>query len=185
MNRRIAIKNMLLVITGAAIIPRQLRSATAASIGLTNLLVTASDEHLLAEVVDTLIPTTDTLGAKDLKVHLFVLLMLNDCHDKKDQTLFLEGLRQIDAFAIAQTGKSFTACSAAERVNLLTRMKSKEATPPAVWAFNRLMRSRTIEGYNVSEYVMTQVRPHQMIPPAYDGFYPVSDYTQTEVQTHG
>ena len=185
MNRRIAIKTMLLVVTGAAIIPRHLRSATAASVNLTNLPITASDEALLAEVVDTLIPTTETLGAKALQVHLFVLLMLNDCHDQKDQTLFVEGLRQIDAFANAQTGRPFTACNTAERVQLLSRMKSKEATPPAVWSFNRLMRSHTIEGYNVSEYVMTQVRPHQMIPPAYDGFYPARNYTPTEVPTHG
>ena len=172
---------MLLVATGAVIIPRHLRSANDASIQLENLSITADDELLLANVVDTLIPRTNTPGAKDLNVHLFVLLMLNDCHDQDDQNHFVTGLRQVDQFAVEHTTNSFADCDQSDRVNLLIKMKGKQSTPLELWIFNQLMRRRTIEGYRESKYVMTHLSPHAMIPPPYDGHYPATNYEQTEV----
>lgn len=184
-NRRVAIKNLVMLMTAAAIIPRHLRSSSGPSILLSDLPINASQEALLAEIVDALIPTTDTPSAKDLNVHLFVLLMINDCHDEADQTVFIQGLDQVDSFALEHSGKSFMKCDQTERVELLGKMKSKATTPPELWSFNRLMRHRTIEGYRESEYVMTHILPHQMIPPPYDGYYPASNYQQPEVTTHG
>jgi hypothetical protein len=185
MNRRTAIKNLLLLSTGAALIPLHLRSQNGPSISLDQFAATASQENLLAEIVDTLIPATDTPGAKALNLHLFVLMMLNDCHSATDQHNFMAGLDQVDAFAIEHTTKPFTACAPSERIDLLVNMKSKQQTPPELWHFNRLMRSRTIEGYRESEYVMTHILPHQMIPPPYDGYYPASNYQLQETLPHG
>ena len=185
MNRRVAIKNLVMLMTGAAIIPHHLRSNTGPSIRLSDLPINASQEAQLAEIVDALIPPTDTPGAKDLNVHLFVLMMINDCYDEADQAVFIQGLDQVDSFALKHSGKSFTHCDQTERVELLGKMKSKATTPIELWSFNRLMRLRTIEGYRESEYVMTHILPHQMIPPSYDGYYPASNTPQPEVSTHG
>ena len=43
---------------------------------------------LLAELVETFIPKTDTLGAKDLGVHQFIKTMLKDCYTPKAQADF-------------------------------------------------------------------------------------------------
>lgn len=185
MNRRAAIKNLLLLSTGAALIPRHLRGQNGPSISLDQIAVNAFQEDLLAEIVDTLIPPTDTPGAKALNIHLFVLMMLNDCHDTTDQANFMSGLDLVDAFAIEHTTKPFTACASSERVDLLVKMKAKQTTPPKLWTFNQLMRRRAIEGYRESEYVMTHLQPHQMIPAPYDGYYPASNYQPKEAQPHG
>lgn len=185
MNRRLAIKNLVILATGAAVIPHHLRSSNGPSIRLSSLPINASHEAQLAEIVETLIPATDTPGAKDLNVHLFVLLMINDCHDESDQKFFITGLDQVDIFAQEHCRKAFTDCTSSERFELLTKMKNKATTPPELWTFNRLMRFRAIEGYRESEYVMTHVLPHHMIPPPYDGYYPASNYDQPEVPSHG
>lgn len=179
-NRRVALKNILMVMTGAVIIPHHLRAANGPSIQLRNIAVSASQEALLAEVVDAFIPPTDTPGAKELKVHLFVLLMLDDCHSQEDQRRFVAGLDQLDAFARALTQKNFSDCPPPERVRVLSSLNQKSSPSPELRSFYRLLRSRTIQGYRESEYVMTHLSPHAMIPPPYDGYYPAKNYEQSE-----
>ena len=178
MNRRVAIQTALTIATGLAILPRHLRSANGPSVSLTRMQVTADQEALLAEVVDALIPATATPGAKALNVHLFVLKMLDDCHSEKDQRLFIAGLDQVDQFARERQGKGFMTGDETERVALLEGMTQKQAGPPELGEFYRLMRSRTIQGYRESEYVMTEVMPHRMIPDPYDGYYPAKNYQE-------
>jgi len=182
MNRRAAIKTALTIATGFAILPRHLRSASGPSVRLTELRISATEEALLAEVVETLIPATDTPGAKELKVHLFVLKMLDDCHGAVDQRAFEVGLRQLDGYAQGLMGKHFADGDTAERENVLTSLGRKEGVSPELWTFNRLMRSRAIEGYRESEYVMTHLLPHRMIPAPYDGYYAASNYELKEVR---
>ena len=57
-----------------------------------------NEERMLQLVVETIIPSTDTPGAKELNVDQFVLLMVNDCHSEKDQIAFYSGLHSMDAF---------------------------------------------------------------------------------------
>lgn len=181
MNRRAAIKTALAIATGFAILPRHLRSANGPSIKLSELRIGSVDESLLAEVVETLIPATDTPGAKELKVHLFVLKMLDDCHGAEDQRAFEAGLGQLDGYAQELTGKPFAGGDSVARENVLSSLSRKDLVSPELWSFNRLMRRRAIEGYRESEYVMTHLLPHRMIPAPYDGYYAASNYETKEV----
>ena len=77
MNRRQAIKRTALLSGGMVFFKYSLLGQTS------NLNIPASatfgpkEENLLQLVVDTLIPATDTPGAKELKVDQFVLLMVH------------------------------------------------------------------------------------------------------------
>lgn len=176
MNRRIALKNALMIVGGAALIPRQLRGVGGPSIRLAKLKLTALDETLLASLVDTLIPATDTPGAKALKVHLFVMKMVEDCHDEAEQRIFTEGLRQVDRYSTKRFGQDFVGCRQIEQVGILEGLKVKSGVSAELWGFNRLLRKRAIQGYMESQYVMTHLIPHRMIPEKYDGYYPASNY---------
>src|ERR1700693_5168461 len=92
MNRRTVIKNLALVIGGAALLPSCLRHNGGPSIHLKHLNISADQENLIGDVCETIIPKTDTPGAKGLNLHLFVLKMLDDCYKKKDQQAFMAGL---------------------------------------------------------------------------------------------
>ncbi len=175
-NRRIALKNALLIAGGAALLPRSLRGEKDASIALEHLAMTSADEQLLASIVETLIPETDTPGARELNVHLFVLKMVDDCHSPEEQRRFAAGLSQVNAFAKRQTGKEFMDCSEADKKRVLEALNRSGVQPGELASFNRQMRRRAIQGYKESRYVMTQLKVHRMIPEPYEGYFPASEY---------
>lgn len=176
MNRRIALKNALLVVGGSVFVPASLRGARDPSIRLNHLKIDRENEVLLGEIVDTLIPATDTPGAKELNVHLFVLMMVDECHGPEEQRAFVTGLKTFDGYSKQRLGRAFADCDGEQRVNLVEGLKQRNSVSSSLWTFNQLMRRRAIQGYRESQYVMTHVIPHRMIPEKYDGYYPASNY---------
>jgi|TARA_B110000037_G_scaffold223163_1_gene303134 hypothetical protein len=167
---------MLLIASGAVLLPASLRGANGASISLDALNIDADQEAFLAEFVETLIPATDTPGAQELKVHLFVLKMIDDCHGAKDQKLLVSGFASVDDLAKKQFGNRFVACKPSQRKKLLESLNRKKEVSTELAAFNTLVKNRAIQGYLVSQYVMTDLLPHKMIPDPYDGYYPASNF---------
>ena len=47
---------------------------------------------MLEALVDTILPATDTPGARQARVHVFVDLALRDCYTPSEQQLFVDGL---------------------------------------------------------------------------------------------
>ncbi|RZK63583.1 MAG: gluconate 2-dehydrogenase subunit 3 family protein, partial [Pedobacter sp.] len=47
---------------------------------------------LIAELAETIIPKTDTPGANDANVHLFILHAITNCTNPRNQRNFLNGL---------------------------------------------------------------------------------------------
>lgn len=180
MERRFAIKQILIMAGGLALLPSCLREAGKSSIQLTNLNVSLDQEDLLAEIAETIIPKTNTPGAKDLKLHLFVLKMLDDCHDQKDQQLFMKGLDRLKDMAQDDYGSSFQQMAVADRQKLLLKLENlDQATdklPEAseeLSAFYRILKRRTVGGFMNSKYVMTNITKWELVPGRYNGYYPV------------
>jgi hypothetical protein len=178
MNRRLAVRHLTLVAGAAALLPSclsQSHDEQPASYPLKHLALSAGQEHLLAEVCETLIPRTTTPGAKDLSLHLYVLKMLDDCTPPKDQQTFVTGLGQLDAAATKQLGQSFGASTAAQRTALLQRLDQQPAQfAPALGAFYRAVRQLAIDGYMGSKYFMTKQVVYELVPGRYDGYFPMS-----------
>ena len=176
MDRRQAIKRAALLSGGMVLLNHSLFGQDSSLSTPISVTFGPKQERLLQMVVDTLIPTTDTPGAKELKVDQFVLLMVNDCHSEKDQTAFYSGLHNLDAFTEKHFGQSFTLCDADTRVEALNSLSKSPDTAPELQAFIQIAKDRTIQGYLESRYVMTEARPHKMIPDPYDGYYPASKF---------
>ena len=174
MNRRQAIKRTALL-SGGIVLFKDFLLGQVSNLSIpTNPTFGTKEERLLQLVVDALIPTTDTPGAKDFEVDRFVLLMVSDCHSENDQTSFYAGLRTLDAFVEKQFGQSFVLCDADTRVEALKSLSESLDVSPELKAFIQIAKSRTIQGYLESKYVMTEVISHKMIPDPYDGYYPAS-----------
>jgi hypothetical protein len=133
--------------------------------------LTAGQEALLAEIVETIIPATDTPGAKELGVHQFVQKMLADCFEKKVQEGFTAGLNQVEETAKKNGASSFIALDQAGRTGLLQGL---EAGGGQGKEFYGLVKGLTIRGYLNSEYVMTNLTGYEMIPGRYHGCVPVA-----------
>jgi hypothetical protein len=168
MERRTVIKNIGLGLGSLASLPTW---AAGWNPNRLNKIVSFRNEHLLAELVETFIPTTDTLGAKGLGVHQFVQKMMADCYDKSAQSDFEQILSSINSLSINAFGKSFEEGDAKQRVELLQSFaQSKEKK---VQQFYHTLRGLTIQGYTQSEYFMTRFTDYEMAPARFYGCVPI------------
>ena len=83
MKRRTVLRNLAMASAAAILLPACVSDPKKVSIALNRLQVTPDDEELLGNIADTLIPTTETPGARDTSAHLFALVMVDDCLPKK------------------------------------------------------------------------------------------------------
>lgn len=157
------------VLGGLVSLPAWASGWTVESVQSVAPILTVGQLDLLGEMVETIIPATDTAGAKALNVHQFVLKMVADCYDKKAQQNLTNGLDSLDGLAQKAYGKPFAQGDTAQRTALLTQL-SKEADQKD---FYSLVKSLTIRGYMSSEYVMTNLTHYQFIPGHYYGCVPV------------
>lgn len=188
MNRRLAVKNLSLLVGAATLLPAclsQTKSDQVATGLLKHVALSAREEQLLAEVCETLIPKTDTPGAKDLGLPRYVLKMLDDCTPAKEQQLFLAGLRQLDAACQQQMGQAFGASTAPQRLALLQRLDQQpQQFSEELVGFYRAARQLTIDGYTGSKYFMTQQVVYELVPGRYNGYFPVRNLRVAK-PTHG
>jgi hypothetical protein len=176
MKRRTALRSLALVMGGTLALPawaQEWQAGTLLAAGPTGL-ATPGQEALLAELVETIIPTTDSPGAKALGVHLFILKMLADCYEKAEQERFIIGLEDLGKMLLPGTSKSFMAGTAAQRLDFLQSLEAEAKTSAAgKKPFFPFLKSMTIQGYLNSAYVMRDVFKYELVPARYHGCVPV------------
>ncbi|CAM3529944.1 gluconate 2-dehydrogenase subunit 3 family protein [Pontibacter korlensis] len=173
MNRRSVVKGLLLFTGGAMLLPSCMMEEAKASISLQHLSVSEEQEKLLAEVVDTIIPATDTPGAKEMGLHLFALKMLDDCYEAEEQQSFMKGMDAFEELTKKQTGNSFVDLSSKQKNEVIAAVNAKNA-PEEVLAFYEILKNQTIKGYLNSELVMTKLRIYELVPGRYNAYFPVN-----------
>jgi Gluconate 2-dehydrogenase subunit 3 len=126
------------------------------------------------EAAETIIPTTDTPGAKAAKVGQFIALYVSDCLEPADQKKFLDGLAKMEAGCKTSTGKSLAKASPAQRKDFLTALdaeqktytKSKKRSDPA--HYFKTFKDFVIWGYFTSEIGCTQANRFVFLPGRYE-----------------
>lgn len=174
MNRRLSIKNLALFSGGVLLLPSCLKKEEQKEVSLARnaLAVTREQQTLLAEVVEAIIPATDTAGAKALSLHCFVLIMVSDCYENEEQGRFIDGMLQFNKMAKGEFGGDFVACNQQQRNQLLTALEAKQALPD-VLTFYSITKREAITGFLNSKLVMTELRKYELVPARYDGYFPV------------
>jgi hypothetical protein len=178
MHRRIAIKNLALIIGGAALLPSCMHDSGKATVKLKNVDINADQEKLIGDMAETIIPKTNTPGARDLQLHLFVLKMVDDCYTKKDQQDFMTGMGQFTELIQKHYSTSFGQCDVKQREQALLSIEQdkdpKNTTYPAeLKTFYGIVKGQTVNGYTTSKYFMTKQVVYELVPGRYNAFYPV------------
>jgi hypothetical protein len=170
MERRTAIKTLSLSLGSLISLPAWASSWQSSTL-VNDSLSTINDTELLAELVETIIPTTETLGAKGLGVHQFIQTMVADCYTKKAQDNFAKNLAEIDPLSIKTFGKPFAESDTSQRLSLLKSLA--ESTEKTTKDFYYTLRGLTIQGYKSSEYYMTKFTDYEIAPARFYGCVPV------------
>jgi hypothetical protein len=173
MERRLVIKQVLIMAGGMLLLPSCLRQEGKSTIALKNIKVSLDQENLLAEIAAAIIPKTDTPGAKELKLQLFVLKMLDDCYEEKVQQQFLRGLDQLEQLAHSRFSKTYVKLPVAQKQELLLAAGAGQDPSADLVVFYTIMKEWTIDGYLNSQYVMTNLVIWELVPGRYNGYFPV------------
>lgn len=141
-------------------------------------LILADTQLLLEELVETILPTTDSPGAKEAGVAAFIPVMVRDCYSPKDQKVFLEGLTQLEERSNSLFKKSFVNLSSEEKTSFLKEQDQEASayqakkSPDDAPHYFHLFKQITLLGYFTSEVGMTQALRYVPVPGKYIGEYP-------------
>ena len=181
-TRREAILRVSAMFGGAALVGQaaMLALPETARAMTPNHLFNRTDVAMLDEIAETILPETDTPGAKAAGVGPFIALMVVDTYYDADQRIFREGLRTIDERSRAAHGDDFMSVGAAARTALLKEldaeqhayMASKADDEPA--HFFRMMKELTVLGYFTSEIGYTQAMRFAETPGRFEPCAPLA-----------
>jgi Gluconate 2-dehydrogenase subunit 3 len=89
---------------------------------------TAADVMLLDEIAETILPETQTPGAKAAQVGAFMALMVTDSYKPEDQAIFRAGMRQLEDASMKANNASFMSATPAARLSLLETLDREAKT---------------------------------------------------------
>lgn len=130
----------------------------------------ATDEEILAEFADIIIPTTtSSAGAKAAGLGTFIPMMVSDCYPADMQHLFAAGMKDMQEKCLKDFNKDFISMTIDERQKLMRDLTSEAIANDKKPSFFMIARDLTLLGYFSSEIGCTQAREYLPIPGRYDG----------------
>ncbi len=177
MNRREALSRVAIIMGGTVIGSEAFLTGCKASTKTVSF--SKDDIAFLNEVAETILPATNTPGAKEAKVGEFMTVMVNDCYEEDNQIIFMEGMKALKfKDAKAKIGKSFMEASAEERHQFLVTLdaeakeyqKNKKAEEPT--HYFSMIKQLTLTGFFTSEVGATKVLRYVATPGRFDGSAP-------------
>lgn len=181
MNRRDALSRVALLLGGTVIGGELFLSGCTSSDKKLGQSVnfTADDIAYLDEIADTIIPATDTPGAKEAKVGQFMTVMVKDCYKESDQKVFLDGMNKLNEASKKKfNGNGFMKITPEQRKELLNELdkeqkdyaKNKKKDDPS--HYFTMMKQLTLLGYFTSEPGATKALRYVAVPGRFDACIP-------------
>ena len=176
MNRREALSRVALIMGGTVLGAEAFLAGC--TTGAPGLNFSKSDIAFLNEIAETIMPATNTPGAKEAKVGEFMTVIVNDCYEAKDQTAFMEGLKKLNEACTKAINKSFMEATSAERNTFLTALDKEAAAfqktkkPTEQKHYFTMFKELTLWGFFSSEVGATKVLRYIAVPGKYEGSIP-------------
>jgi hypothetical protein len=138
--------------------------------------INSLDDHLLLidELAETIIPRTDTPGAKDAKVGLFIVDFVKENVSKKEQNRFVDGLADLEDKCISDYNCSFVELSPEQKIAVLSYFKDSEKNYSGNLgkvnnklfgrSFFELLKEYTCIGYCTSIEGATKGLAYELVP---------------------
>ena len=167
MKRRVAIRNLVLLSAGAAILNS---CGGKEAMAYKSIPLTRQQQDLLSELTEFIIPTTpDFVGAKDLHTDEFTLMMIDDCGSPEGQATFVDGMQRFDEACKAKAGSTFVDATKEQRTDFLNALEVREGNdqPENVVTFYRAVKRSAIHNFTTSEQYLTKVKNYSLIPPRF------------------
>ncbi len=150
------------------------------------LFLTMDEASFVSKVVDMILPRTETPGALDVKVDMFIDKVYAKLYDADGQEYVKNEIAQFNADCISEFGDSFVNLSESDQIKVLEKAEESSGQfGSGVWGttvgnpepvgFYRSLKSTALWGYFSSEEIGKSVLSYDPIPGAYHGCIPLSD----------
>jgi len=178
MNRRQALSRVTLLLGGTILGAEAFLSGctnTDKNVGGAGTNFSNDDVAFLDEVAETILPATNTPGAKEAKVGEFMTRIVRDCYAQTDQKVFVDGMKLLNEASKKKNGHGFLESSVQERHDLLVELdkeqkayaNTKKKDDPT--HYFRMMKELTLWGYFTSEAGATKALRYVAVPGRYEG----------------
>ena len=133
--------------------------------------------RLLMKLTEMIIPETDTPGANQAGVHVFVDTMLGQCLKSEAQQLFLDGFDRIDKKANELHQKTFVELEPVAQTEVLQGIAQQDYQneEEGEKSFFKQLKELTLIGYFNSEMGAQQALAYLQIPGKYEGCTDLED----------
>jgi hypothetical protein len=138
---------------------------------------------LIAALSETIIPATDTPGARNVNVQDFIGKMIRDCTPRKEQNTFIRGLQDIQDHCRHTYGKPYQHCLAADQAATLSYFEEKDRPYKGLPGklenrllgrpFFTILKDYTVYGYCTSQPGATMGLAYVYIPGSFNGCIPL------------
>lgn len=143
---------------------------------------------LINEMADTVIPTTDTPGAKDADVAPTLVHMIKSSCTRVEQNVFINGMKELISFSSSHFGKPFPELSSGDKKIALQQFKSfgdnarsfvgKARNKIIGRSFYNILCNYTVIAYCTSEKGATQGLRYDYIPGRFEACVKISGSTK-------
>ena len=133
---------------------------------------------LIADLVDTIIPSTDTGGARHAGVADFVIGKIEFFLEHTEQHIVIDGLNELERLMLKRYGKPFGSCATEEREEALNFLEQKDLDLHPLlaklkyklfgYSFIGYLKAYTIEGFCTSELGATTCLRYLPFPIRYE-----------------
>lgn len=187
-SRREALHHLTLLVGGAISAPAVSAilsgcRAEPAPAAWTPEALTTDQVDLLGTLVDLIIPPTDTPGAKDAGVPVFIDKLLRDWVESEDRVRFQTGLAAVDEEMQETHGVAFREATPEQQNAFLTRLDQEAIQAREDGAdplpFFATLKEWTLVGYYTSEIGATQELRWLAAPGRYDADLPLNEVGPT------
>ncbi|MCK0148184.1 gluconate 2-dehydrogenase subunit 3 family protein [Arenibacter sp. F26102] len=147
---------------------------------------TKEEATTIGTLVEMILPRTDTPGALDVKVDVFIDRVISQTYDQEGQQNIRNEITTFNNRCKEKFGTNFASLDVSERVEVLkAEEKSTGKFNPGIWGitigdqepigFYRSMKSMAIWAYFTSEVIGEQVLSYDPIPGSYEPCKPLSE----------
>jgi len=140
-----------------------------------DVLFSNTDIAFLDEVGETILPDSNlSPGAKVAKIGSFMVTIVSDCYNQKEQAIFKKGISELDQMANKSYSSGFLGLDQKQKHDLLVLLDNEAKSIPENGPLHyfSMMKQLTIWGYFTSEPGATKALRYIPIPGYFKGCIP-------------